>query len=181
MKYLTVFLIFLAIGITMYVAITTISPKTVVLINGLIQQATTHATNGWNYLQATLGAFGLGLGTMLTAGGSLTLFTLSRLWPKAKENIELEASQKLESVKSSLTQKLGAANSKADDMEQKYLQTQEELATYKEANVDVTSLKQQLESKDNQLKKLRQDYNTMEATLQNTINKLKQEKVIEVR
>ena len=179
MKYLTVFLIFLAIGITMYVAITTISPKTVVLINGLIQQATTHATNGWNYLQATLGAFGLGLGTMLTAGGSLTLFTLSRLWPKAKENIELEASQKLESVKSSLTQKLGVANSEKEDLEKQLQQKTTELTTLKNSQLDVSQLTEQLAKEKSQLKKLRQDYNTMETTYQNIIADLKmKEKVV---
>jgi len=179
MRAILVFLIAAAITTGLYVAVATLAPQTLAPINSWIQTAPTKIANGWSWLQATLGAFGLGMGTMLTAGGSLTFLALSRLWPKAKENIQVEANQKLESVKSSLTQKLGVANSEKEDLEKQLQQKTTELTTLKNSQLDVSQLTEQLAKEKSQLKKLRQDYNTMETTYQNIIADLKmKEKVV---
>lgn len=112
--------------------------------------------------------------------GVPSLISVFMMWTK---NRAIQQNQELQlKADEMITQKSGEAYEaieRATAIEGKYEGLQEKYNTLAASNADVTALTSKLETSKENFDTLQRDYNTMERTLQNTINTLKQtEKVV---
>lgn len=173
----TIFVAFAVVGALFTIfampAITARFPE----IDNIAVTIKTTITAGWTQLQETLGAFGLGMGTMLTAGGSLGFLAISKLWSRAKENVEAQASALLSGKEAELSQ----TALKNTELTQLVAQKDDVIANLQNVSGDVATLRDKLATEKRLKEKLQQNFTTMEKTLQNTINELKQKEKIVVK
>lgn len=169
--YIPLFIICVAAGGLAYCVITGVP---LALIASNVQTRLSPVLNTWNTLPPAVQG--------ILIAGVPTLFMVFFAWTKTRAMQQLKTTQvqageqiqQLSGKAYEAEEQVGIISKQRDSLQQKY-------DTLAASNDDVTALSGKLTQSKENLDRLQRDYNTMERTLQNTINDLKQKVVTVVK